>query len=149
MTSIRRSALVPYSAHEMYNVVADIESYPQFLPWCSGARMLSQKEDEAIASIDIAYHKMRKTFTTHNRLQPDELIEVRLVEGPFKHLRGFWQFQSLAARSSRISLDLEFDFSNKMLALTLGPVFASIANSLVDSFRKRAVELYGEREWEA
>lgn len=149
MTSVRRSAFVPYSAHEMYDLVADLESYPQFLPWCSGARILSQDEEQTIASIDIAYHRVRKTLTTRNRLQPGELMEVRLVEGPFKQLHGFWRFQALAARASRISLDLEFDFSNRVLTLTLGPVFATIANSLVDSFRTRAVELYGEREWEA
>ncbi len=148
MTAIRRSALVPYSAREMYDLVADIESYPQFLPWCSGARILSHNEHEAIASIDIAYHKVRKTFTTRNRLQPDERMEVRLLEGPFKRLHGYWQFQALASQSSRISLKLEFDFSSKVLALTLGPVFTNIASGLVDSFRKRAVELYGEREWE-
>jgi coenzyme Q-binding protein COQ10 len=148
MTSIRRSALVPYSAREMYQLVADIESYPQFLPWCGGARIISRDQEYAVASIDIAYHRIGKTFTTRNRLQPDELMEVYLVEGPFKHLHGFWRFEALAARSSRISLHLEFDFASRMLALTLGPVFSSIANSLVDSFRRRAVDFYGEREWE-
>lgn len=148
MNSIRRSALVPYSAQEMYDLVADIESYPKFLPWCNEARILSQDIDETIASIDIAYHKIHKTFTTRNRLQRGKAMEVRLVEGPFGHLHGFWQFHALAARSSRISLDLDFDFSNRVFGLALGPAFTHIANSLVDSFKRRAVEIYGERERE-
>lgn len=146
MSSIRRSALVPFSAQQMFSLVADIESYPKFLLWCGGARILVQNDDEVVAAINIAYHGIHKTFTTRNRLQQGKLMEVRLVEGPFKHLHGFWQFQALDRSSSKISLDLEFDFSNRILELTLGPVFSNIANSLIDSFSKRATVLYGERQ---
>ncbi|MFQ5995505.1 MAG: type II toxin-antitoxin system RatA family toxin [Acidiferrobacterales bacterium] len=145
MNAIKRSALVPYSAQEMYDLVADVKSYPQFLPWCGGARIISQNDDEMIASIDIDFHRIRKSFTTRNRLQQGKLMEVRLIEGPFKQLQGLWQFYALDSRHSKISLDLEFDFASRVLSLTLGPVFANIANSLVGSFTKRALELYGER----
>ncbi len=145
MTSIHKSALVPYSAHEMFQLVADIESYGGFLPWCSGARIVSREQDVVVAAIDVAYSGVRKTFTTQNRLNADKTMEMRLLSGPFSHLQGYWHFHALDERASKISLDLEFKFSNKMLNLTLGPVFTTITNSMVDSFQQRAVEVYGKR----
>lgn len=145
MTAVRRSALVPYSAHEMFALVADIPSYPKFLPWCGGARILSADEDEAVASIDIAYGAVHKTFTTRNRMQKDKMLEITLVEGPFSHLHGHWRFEALDERASRISMDIDFEVSNRMLALVINPVFTAIANQLVDSFVRRAREVYGSR----
>lgn len=145
MTTIHRSALVPYSAHEMFVLVTDIPSYPQFLPWCGGARFLSKEEDSAVAAIDIAYSGVHKTFTTRNLVQPDRILEMRLVNGPFKHLHGHWRFEDLDARASKITLDMDFEFSNRLLALAINPVFTRIANTLVDSFVARARQLYGAR----
>lgn len=146
MTHIARSALVPYSAHEMYALVADIPSYPQFLPWCGSARILSQDEDLVVASIDIAYKGVHKTFTTRNRLQQDKLLEMSLVEGPFRHLHGNWLFSALSADASRVSFDLDFEVSNRLLAVVINPVFTAIANQMVDSFAARARVVYGPRE---
>lgn len=148
MTSISRSALVPYSAREMYDLVADIESYPDFLPWCGGAEIISNDEKQVVATIKIAYYKIHKSFTTRNVLQPGASMDMRLVEGPFKHLHGLWRFDALDSSSSRISLDIEFDFSNRVVALALGPVFGNIVNTLVESFRQRAVTVYGARTWQ-
>ncbi len=145
MTSTNRSALVPYSAHEMYALVADIPSYPQFLHWCGGARILSQDEDVVVASIDIAYGGIHKTFTTRNLLQKDKMMEIRLVGGPFSRLDGYWRFDALDERSCKISVDLEFDVSNKVLGMVLIPIFTNIANQFIDDFHRRAVELYGAR----
>jgi len=145
MSTIRKSALVPYSAHEMFVLVADIESYGEFLPWCGGTRVLSRDEDSVAAAIDIAYSGVHKTFTTINRMQTDKMIEMRLVEGPFKHLFGYWGFLALDDRASKVSLDMEFEFSSAMLGLIMGPVFNRIANDLVDSFRRRAEQMYGKR----
>ncbi len=145
MTTISRSALVPYSAAEMYALVNDVESYPQFLPWCRSSRVLSRNEDEVRATIELARGAIQKSFTTCNRLQKDKMIEIRLVEGPFHHLEGFWRFDALDEKASRVSLDLDFDFSSRILSLALGPVFGQIANTLVDSFQKRAVQVYGKR----
>jgi ribosome-associated toxin RatA of RatAB toxin-antitoxin module len=147
MTSISRSALLPYSAREMYDLVADVESYPQFLPWCSGAKILSQDDEHAVAAIDISYHKLHKTFTTRNTLHPVRSMEMELVEGPFSHLHGLWRFDDLGDSNSQISFNIEFGFSNRVIALTLGPVFGKIADKLVENFRKRAVSIYGERVW--
>jgi len=136
---------VPYSAAEMYALVNDVESYPQFLPWCRSSRVLSRNEDEVRATIELARGAIQKSFTTCNRLQKDKMIEIRLVEGPFHHLEGFWRFDALDEKASRVSLDLDFDFSSRILSLALGPVFGQIANTLVDSFQKRAVQVYGKR----
>ncbi|MDO8706329.1 MAG: type II toxin-antitoxin system RatA family toxin [Sulfuricaulis sp.] len=145
MTAIHRSAIVPYSARAMFELVADIPSYPKFLPWCGGARILSSQGDEVIAAIDIAYSGVHRTFTTRNLLQHNKMMEIRLLEGPFSNLQGFWQFKSLDEHSSKISLDLEFEVANKIVGLALTPVFSNIANQLVDRFHRRAVELYGNQ----
>ena len=145
MTAIHRSAIVPYSAHQMFDLVSDIPSYPKFLPWCGGARVVSTQGDEVIAAIDIAYSGVHKTFSTRNLLQRDKMMEIRLLEGPFSYLQGFWQFKSLDEQSSKISLDLEFEVANKIVSLALTPVFSNIANQLVDRFHRRAVELYGHK----
>lgn len=145
MSVIRRSAVVPYSDHEMYALVADIPSYPKFLPWCGGARVLKQQEDVVEAAITIAYHGVHKTFTTRNLLQKNKMMEIRLVEGPFRHLHGYWRFTALDPRASKIELDLEFEVSSRLLAVVLTPVFSTIASQFVDAFHARAVELYGRR----
>jgi ribosome-associated toxin RatA of RatAB toxin-antitoxin module len=146
VTTISRSALVPYSAQEMSTLVVDIESYPKFLPWCEGARILSQSAEQTIARLDIAYQGIHKSLTTRNERKGDEAIEMYLVKGPFSHLHGIWEFQQLEDTASKISLNLEFAFSNKMLDVAFKPAFTRVANGLVDSFTKRAINLYGNRE---
>ncbi|HED36209.1 MAG TPA: type II toxin-antitoxin system RatA family toxin [Gammaproteobacteria bacterium] len=146
MTLISRNALVPYSVDEMYKLVDDIETYAEFLPWCRSTDVLSRNDEEVKASIEIARGAFNRSFTTLNRLQRNKMIEMRLVEGPFKHLNGFWRFDALKDnRASKISLDLDFEFENRLVALAVGAVFNQIANSMVDAFCKRAVEVYGER----
>jgi ribosome-associated toxin RatA of RatAB toxin-antitoxin module len=145
VTVIRKSLLVPYSADEMYALVADIESYSKFLPWCGGTRILEREPGEVTAAIDIAYHGVHKTFTTSNTLQPGRRMDLRLVDGPFRHLVGHWRFDPLDDRGSKVSLDMEFEFSGRLVALVVGPVFEPIARSLVDSFCGRAEALYGKR----
>jgi ribosome-associated toxin RatA of RatAB toxin-antitoxin module len=145
MDAVRRSALVPYSAAEMYALVSDIESYGDFLPWCGGSKILHGDADEIVAAITISYSNLNKAFTTRNRLQKNKMMEMRLVEGPFKHLHGYWRFESLDDAASKISLDLQFQFASRMVAMVVGPVFNKIASGMVDAFLKRAEELYGKR----
>lgn len=145
MTTVNRSALVPYSASEMYALVDDIEAYPQFLPWCKSSKVFSRNEDEVRAAIELARGGIQRSFTTCNRLQHNKMIEMRLVEGPFHHMDGFWRFDPLAERASKVSLDMDFEFSNRILSMTIGPVFSQIANSLVDAFCVRAAVVYGKR----
>jgi ribosome-associated toxin RatA of RatAB toxin-antitoxin module len=144
MSTIHRFALVPYSARQMFELVADIPSYPKFLPWCGGARLLSVEEDAVIASIDIVYHGLHKTFTTRNLLQKDKMMEIRLLDGPFSYLQGFWSFTALEEHASKITLDLEFEVANRLVGVVLTPVFTIIANQLVDGFHHRADSIYGK-----
>ncbi len=143
MTTIRKSALVPYTPAQMFALVDDIEAYPEFLPWCKSARVLSRTEDEVRATLELSKGGVEKAFTTCNRLQKNKMIEMRLVEGPFRRLEGFWRFEPLGDAGCKVSLDLEFEFSSRMLGMVVGPVFSQVANSLVDSFQKRAVDVYG------
>ena len=143
MATVNKSALVLYSAAEMYGLVENIEAYPQFLPWCRSARILSRSADEVRATIEMAKSGVHKSFTTCNRMQPNKMIDIRLLEGPFKRLQGYWRFESLRAGASKVSLHMEFEFANTLLRVAVEPVFKQIANSLVDAFCKRAVDLYG------
>jgi len=142
---VSRNALLPYSAAEVFALVDDIESYPQFLPWCKSATVLSRSEDEVRAALELSKGGINKSFTTCNRMKQGKIIEMRLVEGPFHHLEGFWRFDPLGGQASKVSLDMEFEFSSRLLSMTVGPVFNQIAGTLVDSFCKRAVEVYGKR----
>ncbi len=143
MTVINKSALVPYSPAQMFALVDDIEAYPEFLPWCKRARVLSRAEDEVRATIELSKGGVEKAFTTCNRIQKNKMIEMRLVEGPFRRLEGFWRFDPLGEEGCKVSLDLEFEFASRMLSMVVGPVFSQVANSLVDSFQQRAVDVYG------
>jgi ribosome-associated toxin RatA of RatAB toxin-antitoxin module len=145
VATIKKSALVLYSAADMYALVNDIESYPQFLPWCRSASTADRTEDSLRATIEMAKGGVHKTFTTSNRMQKHKMIDIRLVEGPFKRLEGYWRFDPLRADACKVALDMEFEFSNQILRVAIEPVFKQIANSLVDAFCKRAVEIYGKR----
>lgn len=142
MYEIKRSALVTYSAEQMYSLVNDVEHYQEFLPWCGGSRIKSQSDNKMIASVDIAFHGLSKTFTTENTQTPNSALHMHLVEGPFSHLTGVWSFTDLADQGSRISLELQFDFDNFLLRKIVAPVFSKIADSMVDSFCQRASEIY-------
>ena len=143
LQTVSRSALVPYAASEMYALVADVEKYPGFLPWCRDARVREPGEDTVEASLEIGRGPIRKSFTTRNTMVPDSRIDIGLVDGPFKHLQGRWEFMTLDGAGSRIALNLEFELSNALLRRTLGPVFSEIANTMVDAFCRRAKQLYG------
>lgn len=143
---IKRSALVPYSAQQMYDLVADIERYGEFLPWCGGARILSHEGEKLEASIVIAARGLNRAFTTANRMQSGRRIEMNLKEGPFRKLHGDWRFTPLSENACKIELDLAFEFEHSIVGRILGPVFIPFANGMVDAFHQRARQLYGERE---
>lgn len=144
MTTIKREATVAHSVEQMYDLVNDIESYPQFLPWCSESHVDFRNEDEVRAGLTLAMSGISKTFSTHNRLQKNKMIEIRLVDGPFKQLEGFWRFERTASEGCRIQLDLDFEMSSGMLSFVIGPIFHQIANTLVDAFVDRADVLFGK-----
>ena len=144
MHTIKRSALVPYSAECMYQLVADIERYPEFLKWCSHAVVTAEHGGEVIASITISFKGLKKSFSTRNHMQPARMIQMSLVEGPFSHLNGTWLFVPLEENASKIELDMHFGFDSAIVERLVGPVFSYIANHQVEAFNQRAQQLYGE-----
>jgi ribosome-associated toxin RatA of RatAB toxin-antitoxin module len=143
MSSIDKSVLVRHSAHSMFALVADIEAYPDFLPWCSGSRIVARDGQKVTAALDINFHGLRQSFTTVNDQHPDERIDLRLVDGPFSQLDGSWRFTPLADDACKVELTLNYDFNNFLLQRLVGPVFHQIATTMVDSFVKRADEVGG------
>lgn len=143
MASVSRSALVMYSAQQMYDLVADVDSYHKFLPWCGDSRVLKQLDDEVEACILVSKAGIERAFTTRNRMEPGQLVEISLVEGPFRHLDGYWRFHALREDACKVTLDLEYEFSSKVFTMAFGTVFTQIANTLVDAFVKRAKDVYG------
>ena len=140
--SVRRSAVVPYSARQMYDLVLDVPAYPEFLPGCVAARTLSITETSQVASMTLSKGPLKKTFTTRNALEADR-IDMQLLDGPFKHLAGVWRFESLPDNTTRVSLTLDFEFKNRIASMTLGPIFRLLTESFLDAFVKRAESVYG------
>jgi ribosome-associated toxin RatA of RatAB toxin-antitoxin module len=145
MTVIKRNALVAFTPRQMFELVNNVEDYPRFLPWCKESHIISQGHQEIEATLDIAWSGMHKSFTTRNHLYPYERIEITLVTGPFKHLEGRWGFIPLGDQGCKINLELQFELAGQLLDVMFQPIFNHIANSLVEVFCKRAVEVYGTR----
>ncbi len=143
MTVVKKSALVKFSAQQMFELVDDIEAYPEFLPWCSGSRVLLRQDDIVEGEIDISKGGINKSFSTRNRLDHGGKIYMSLLNGPFKTLEGVWDFMPLREDASKISLDLEFEISGKLASLAFGSVFNQICNTMVSSFTQRAKAKYG------
>ena len=145
MPHVSRSACVPFTAPDMFGLVADVERYPRFLPWCRSATVHSRTPTEVTASLEIARGPIRKSFTTRNRMAAPERIDLELVDGPFSHLDGRWSFEETASQGCRVGLDVRFEISNRLLARVLAPLFEEIAGTMVDAFCRRARQVYGSR----
>ena len=143
MTIISKSALVSYSPEDMFKLVDNIEEYSDFLPWCGNATEIFRDENSVEASLLISHSGLNKEFTTKNLNTDFNKIEMHLVNGPFKKLDGVWSFEPLGETACKVSLNLEFEFSSKLISISLGPVFSKLANNLVDAFIKRADAVYG------
>jgi len=126
----------------MFELVNDVESYPQFLPWCQSGKLLSRTETELCGEMEVAKAGIRQRFSTCNKLHPYERIEINLKEGPFRQLQGEWRFIPLRDDACKVELELEFSFSGALINKAFGAVFNQIANTLVDAFCKRANEVY-------
>jgi len=144
MPVVEKTALVPYSDQQMFELVKDVARYPEFLPWCSGAELLSDDGHMVCGRIEVARMGIRQTFSTCNKYQAPRRMSIELVEGPFKSLHGEWEFIALRENACKVVLHLEFEFSGHLINMAFGKVFEQIANTLVDSFCKRAKEVYGE-----
>lgn len=143
MTHVQRSALLPYSAAQMFNLVNDVDSYPEFIPWCVQCEVHNDSETEKQATMKFAKRGINASVTTRNELETDKKITMRLLKGPFKRLVGTWIFKELDEHSCKVELDMQFSFSNRLYAVTLGPIFNQVANKLVSAFTERAQSIYG------
>lgn len=144
MTHVKRSALLPYSVTQMYQLVNDVDSYPEFIPWCVKCEVVKEAKNEKQAVMYFASRGIKAAVTTRNDLIENQKITVHLIKGPFKHLTGNWEFHKIDERACKVELDMEYSFSNRLYEATLGPIFNQVANKLVSAFAKRAEEMYGK-----
>ena len=146
MKTVQKSVLIWYTAQEMFALVTDVPSYPQFLPWCDHSRVLEQGDSSMLAEVGIAFAGIKQTFTTRNQHVPGRRVDLKLVSGPFSNLDGSWTFTPVGEgtqRACKVDLELRYGFRNLALSALVGPVFDRIAGSLVDAFVKRAEQVYG------
>jgi ribosome-associated toxin RatA of RatAB toxin-antitoxin module len=138
MREVKRSALIAESPARMYRLVNEIERYPEFVPWCTGARVQSRSDAEVVATLSIRRGPLRAEFTTRNLLEPDTRVLMQFVSGPFRVLEGLWTFTPLGELGCRIELEMRFEFANRVAGTLFEPLFEDTAASLVDAFVKRA-----------
>ena len=150
MKHVRKSVLLWYSPREMYDLVTAIPTYPEFLPWCDRAELVKTHEDGVTARLGLAYMGVRHSFTTRNVHVAPQSVTVQLVDGPFSLLDGTWLFKALGRPGSeqpacKIEFDLRYAFASPALETVLSPVFDRVANTFVESFVRRAEDVYGPR----
>lgn len=144
MPNISRTALVPHSAEQMFRLVNDVERYPEFLPWCSAVDVEYADAEIIVARLQISRAGFRQGFTTRNRLFSPDRVTLDLIEGPFRRFHGEWRFRALAEDACKVELELDFEYSGRLVQIALGPVFNKAADMFVDAFCARARELYGQ-----
>jgi len=142
MPQIKRSAMMPYPAEVMYDIVNDVGRYPEFLPWCGGVEIRDADERSLEASIEMKLAGLNHWFTTRNRMVPGQTIEISLVDGPFRRLEGYWRFTPIDSDGCRIELTMDFEIRQGLVGAVMAPAFSRIANTMVESFCQRARELY-------
>jgi ribosome-associated toxin RatA of RatAB toxin-antitoxin module len=150
MKHVRKTVLLWYSSHEMYELVTGIDAYPKFLPWCDKAQIIERHEDGVTARLGLHYMGVRHAFTTRNTQRPGESVAVQLVDGPFSVLDGTWLFLPLGRAGTgpaacKIEFEMRYAFSSQALEALVSPVFDRIADTFVDSFVRRAEDVYGAR----
>ncbi len=147
MKRVQKSVLLWHSAQAMYDLVAGVEDYPKFLPWCSAAEVLERGDGAMKARLHLHYAGLKHDFSTRNRLEPGRLLTMELIDGPFSMLEGRWDFTPLGApagpQGSRIEFDMRYAFKSTALEAVVSPVFDRIAATFVDAFVKRAEAVYG------
>jgi len=144
MKRIVRSAIVEHDAAAMYALVEDIEAYPRFLPWCREARVRERTPQRTVATLAVGLKGLRYRLTTQNANRPGEAIDLQLLEGPFRHFAAHWRFSALGPRAARIEFAMEYQFAGALVSRALGPLFETIADTMVDAFNRRADAIYGQ-----
>ena len=143
MAVVEKSVLIERTAVQMFDLVDCIEEYPKFLPWCGGTELIERTDEKTVARIHINYHGVKSHFSTENRKVFPERMDMTLLEGPFRMLDGSWHFKPLGDAACKVEFHLHYEFSSRILEKALGPVFNHIASTFVESFVKRAQQIYG------
>lgn len=148
MPFVEKSVLVGYSTVQMFDLVERVEDYPKFLPWCAGASVVAREslnggEERTLATLRINYRGVSQSFTTENLQRRGEYLRMTFKDGPFHVLDGSWDFRALREDACKVEFRLHYEFSSRLLAGIIGPVFSHIAGTFVDGFTKRADEVYG------
>ena len=138
MKRIARSAIVECSAGAFYALVEDVEAYPSFLPWCAAAQVRERVPGRTVATLTLAAKGLRHSFTTENTNRPGRSVDMRLLEGPFKRFGAHWRFTPLSADAAKVEFTLEYEFSSRVVAALLNPVFSRLADDTVTAFARRA-----------
>lgn len=143
MAVVEKSVLIERTAVQMFELVDRVEDYPVFLPWCGGTELLERTDSKTAARIHINYHGLKAHFATENAKESPRQMNIRLREGPFRSMDGGWRFTPLGETACKVEFRLQYEFSSRILEKALGPVFHHIANTFVESFVKRAQQVYG------
>jgi ribosome-associated toxin RatA of RatAB toxin-antitoxin module len=138
MREVKRSALIAEPPAKMYALINDIERYPEFVPGCSAARIVSRTNSEVVATLNIRRGPLRAEFTTRNLLEPDRRVLMQFVSGPFRVLEGLWTLTALGELGCRVELEMRFEFANRVAGALFESLFEDTTASLVDAFVKRA-----------
>ena len=139
---VERSALVNYSAAQMFDLINDIEAYPQFMDGCIEAKILARGADWLEARLALSKAGVSQSFVTRNQLQAPHSMTMNLVDGPFKYLRGVWRFTALGEQACKVTFELEFELQNRLLGMAVGKLFESVSNKQVDALCARAKQVY-------
>jgi len=140
---IQKSEVIPYSPDDIYALVADVERYSEFLPWCKESRIKEAHQNEVIAELTVGFGLIGTSFTTRNHHKPGEAIQMELVEGPFERLEGAWRFSAEGPQKTRVTLDLRFQFAQHKLEALFDSAFKTAMEQILAAFTKRADDLYG------
>jgi ribosome-associated toxin RatA of RatAB toxin-antitoxin module len=145
MANVSTSVCVNYTPKEMYDLVNDVQDYPNYLPMCSDVKLLRKTPESLRATITLAKGKIKMSFTTDNSMELDRAIHMKLVDGPFKKLNGIWRFEPGKSGGCEASFRLDFEFANALLGMAFGGFFKEVSETMVDAFCRQAARRYGDR----
>ena len=147
MASIRKTALVPFTCERMFDLVSNVDAYPQFLPWCSGSQVTPAPAGTAgnpvDARVDVDFYGAKLSFTTRNHHEHPVKIDMAYLSGPFREFNGCWQFHRLGSEACKIEFSLDYLMNAGVIGSALAPVFGQIASNMVNAFVSRAEQIYG------
>ncbi len=143
MPAHSETKILPYSPQQLFELVADVARYPEFLPWCKAARVTEREENTFLGELVISYSGLSESYTSRVTLTPYHAIDVVMVKGPFDYLTNNWRFTPEGA-STRVDFDLDFKFRSKMLEMMMGGFFLKATEKMMGAFETRAAALYGK-----